>query len=308
MPSEERKRRMNQRDKETSPELRIGEKVETKLARLSNKARKEPECRFSSLFHLMNEELLQECFKELRKKAVPGIDEVTKVSYAENLERNIKELVTELHRKSYRPCPALRKYIPKPGTAKQRPLGILTIEDKLVQRGLVRILECIYEEDFIRDSFGYRPNRSCHDALKALSHTVEKGKTNWIVEVDIKGFFDNLSHEWLEKFLNHRISDKRVIQLIKRFLKAGIIEEGELKRSEIGTPQGGPLSPLLANIYLHYTMDLWFEKKYKKSCKGEARLIRYCDDFLVCFENQEEAEKFYQELAERLKKFNLEMG
>ena len=298
---------MNKRERETSLTLRSEEKVKTKLARISRKAGNEPKFRFTSLFHLINQELLQECFKELRHDAASGIDGVTKASYSENLEENLDKLVSKLHEMRYKPQPVVRKYIPKPGSEKQRPLGIPALEDKLVQLGLVRILEKIYENDFIRDSYGFRPRRSCHDALKALSYTVEKENTNWIVDADIKGFFDNLSHDWLGKFLEHRIGDRRVLQLIKRFLKAGIVENALVEKSDKGTPQGGPLSPLLANIYLHYTLDLWFEKKFRKSCKNRLRLIRYCDDFVVCFENQEEAERFYRELSERLEKFSLEL-
>jgi group II intron reverse transcriptase/maturase len=232
---------------------------------------------------------------------------MTKAAYAEHLEEHLAELVTRLHRMSYIPQPVRRVYIPKPGSDKQRPLGIPAIEDKLVQAGLVRILEQIYEQDFIEDSYGFRPDRSCHDALRALSETVESGKTEWLVEADIKGFFDNVKHDWLMRFLEHRIGDKRVYRMVKRFLKAGVFEEGQVRDSEDGTPQGGVISPLLANVYLHYALDLWFERVFRKGCTGPVRLIRYADDFVVCFATQADAERFRRDLTDRLAKFGLEV-
>jgi group II intron reverse transcriptase/maturase len=255
----------------------------------------------------MNEELLRGCFKRLRNDAAAGIDKMTKEVYAENLDANLSSLIDRLHKMAYIPQPVRRKYIPKPGSAKQRPLGIPCFEDKLVQSGLVRIMESVYEQDFIKDSYGFRPSRSCHNALKALSETVEKNPVNHIVEADIKGFFDNVDQEWLMKFLAHRIEDKRIQRMVKRFLKAGVEEDGSVTVSDEGTPQGGVISPLLANIYLHYGLDLWFEKIYRKSCTGYARLIRYADDFVVCFQQKVDAERFRMELGERLGKFGLEV-
>jgi len=235
---------------------RRGEAVETKLQRIAEKALREPEFQFTSLFHLMNEELLRGCFEGLRKDAASGIDRVTKEEYGRNLATNLQGLVSRLHGMSYRPQPVCRVYIPKPGSSKQRPLGIPALEDKVVQAGLVRILEAVYEADFIADSYGFRPGRGCHDALRALSVTVESGGVHYLVEADIRGFFDNVEHEWLMKFLGHRIGDKRVLRYVKRFLKAGVFELGEIAATEQGTPQGGVISPLLANIYLHYSLDL----------------------------------------------------
>ena len=298
---------MSARGEETLAVHGSGEPVETKLHRIAGKARKEPDFMFTSLYHLMNEELLRECFKRLRKDAAAGIDEMTKDMYAENLDANLSDLIGRLHRMAYIPQPVRRKYIPKPGSAKQRPLGIPCFEDKLVQAGLVRILESVYEQDFINDSYGFRPRRSCHDALKALSEAVENKPINHIVEADIKGFFDNVNQEWLMKFLAHRVEDKRVQRMVKRFLKAGVAEDGSVTVSDAGTPQGGVISPLLANIYLHYALDLWFEKAYRKSCTGVARLIRYADDFVACFQYKQEAERFREELGKRLGKFGLEM-
>ena len=304
---EERKLHMVARCEETSAVHGSGEPVETKLQRIAEKARKEPGFKFTSLYHLMNEELLRGCFKRLRKDAAAGIDEMTKAMYAENLDVNLSDLIDRLHRMAYIPQPVRRVYIPKPGSAKQRPLGIPCLEDKLVEAGLVRILEQVYEQDFINDSYGFRPKRSCHDALKALSETVENKPVNHIVEADIKGFFDKVNQEWLMKFLAHRVEDKRVQRMVKRFLKAGVVEDGNVTVSDEGTPQGGVISPLLANIYLHYALDLWFEKGFRKKCTGYARLIRYADDFVVCFQYKPEAERFREELSKRLGKFGLEV-
>jgi len=295
------------RSEETPPALSSGELVATKLRRIAEKARKEPSFKFTSLYHLMNEELLRGCFQRLRKDAAVGIDNVTKEMYAEDLDANLSSLIGRLHRMAYIPQPVRRKFIPKPGSAKQRPLGIPCLEDKLVQAGLVRILEAVYEQDFIGDSHGFRPGRSCHTALRALSETVESKPVNHIDEADIKGFFDNLKQEWLMKFLEYRIGDKRILRMVKRFLKAGVAEDGTITVSDEGTPQGGVISPLLANIYLHYALDLWFEKVYRKKCTGYARLIRYADDFVVCFQYKMDAGKFSRELRMRLGRFGLEV-
>jgi RNA-directed DNA polymerase len=202
----------------------------------------------------------------------------------------------------------LRVYIPKPGSKKLRPLGIPVLEDKLVQAGLSKILQSIYEQDFIADSYGFRPERNCHGALRALSQTVERQEIDHIVEADIKGFFDNVDQEQLMTFLGHRIADKRILRYIKRFLKAGIQEDGKHRSSDKGTPQGGVISPVLANIYLHYVLDLWFEKRFKQQCRGYARLIRYADDFVVCFEYEADAKRFRTEMEERLMQFHLEIA
>lgn len=298
---------MGARSEETSAVHGSGEPVATKLQRIVEKARKEPGFKFTSLYHLMNEELLRGCFWRLRNDAAAGIDKMTKDMYAENLNANLKDLVDRLHRMAYIPQPVRRRYIPKPGSAKQRPLGIPCFEDKLVQAGFVRIMEAVYEQDFIENSYGFRPSRNCHDALRVLSGAVENNSTNHIVEADIKGFFDNVNQEWLLKFLAHRIGDKRILRMVKRFLKAGVAEDGSVTFSDKGTPQGGVISPLLANIYLHYALDIWFEKVCRKNCRGFARLIRYADDFVVCFQYKAEAERFHAELGKRLGKFGLEV-
>jgi len=252
---EERPSRQQQRSKDTRIMRSNEENVSTKLQRIAKKASADKDCQFTSLYHLMNKELLLECFTQLKGKAASGIDNITKEQYAINLDANLENLVKRLHQMAYKPQPVLRVYIPKPGSQKQRPLGIPAFEDKLVQAGLVKILQAIYEQDFLPDSYGFRLGRSCHDALRALSQTVESQPIHYIVEADIKGFFDNVDQEQLMQFISHRIVDKRILRLIQRFLKAGIQEDGQHKASETGTPQGGVISPLLANIYLHYTLE-----------------------------------------------------
>lgn len=284
------------------------ENVGTKLQRITEKARKDPSCKFTSLFHLMNMELLRGCFDGLRKDAASGIDRVTKEEYGKDLEANLTTLVGRLQMMSYIPQPVRRVYIPKLGSTKQRPLGIPALEDKLVQVGLVRILEAAYERDFIDDSYGFRPGRGCHDALRSLSLEVEGGSIHYIVEADIKGFFDNVQHDWMMEFLSHRIADKRVLRYVKRFLIAGVLEDGVIVATEEGTPQGGIISPMLANIYLHYCLDLWFMRSFARTCEGRARLIRYADDFVVCFQRKCDAKRFRAELDGRLGKFGLEVA
>ena len=307
MPLEERKPHMVAQCEETPTAPRGEESVETKLHRIAEKARKEPSFKFCSLYHLMNDELLRGCFKRLRNDAAAGIDNETKETYAANLDANLSDLIDRLHRMAYIPQAVRRTYIPKPGSDKQRPLGIPCFEDKLVQAGMVRILNAVYEQDFTEDSYGFRPACNCHKALIALSDTVENKPVNHIVEADIKGFFDNVNQEWLMKFLSHRIADKRILRMVKRFLKAGVSEDGSITIPDEGTPQGGVISPLLANIYLHYALDLWFEKVHRKSCTGYARLIRYADDFVACFQTKADADRFRNELGERLGTFNLEV-
>jgi group II intron reverse transcriptase/maturase len=256
----------------------------------------------------MDRELLRGCFWELKDNRASGVDQVTKEQYEERLMENLDDLIGRLHRMAYRPQPVLRVYIPKPGSGKKRPLGIPALEDKLVQAGMSKILQAIYEQDFIEDSYGFRPKRSCHDALRTLSQTIERRGTQYVVEADIKGFFDNVDQDQLMAFLGHRIADKRMLRYIKRFLKAGIQEDGVYRASDKGTPQGGVISPLLANIYLHYTLDLWFQRRFHKTCAGIARLIRYADDFVVCFKHEADAQRFHREMEQRLKAFGLEVA
>lgn len=258
------------------------------------------------LMQYINEETLKAKHKELSGNKATGIDKVTKKEYEENLDNNIVNLVRNMKKFSYRPNAVRRVYIPKANGGK-RPLGIPSYEDKLVQGVMADILTVIYEPIFLDCSYGFRPNRDCHQAIKKLDEVIMRGKTNYIVDADIKGFFNNVNHDWLIKFLEHEIKDKNFIRYIKRFLIAGIMEDGEYYENEVGTPQGGLISPILANVYLHYVLDLWFELYVKVKCKGRCHLIRYADDFVACFELEEEAKWFYQELIERLAKFNLEI-
>lgn len=281
--------------------------METKLARIREISQQKPDEVFTSVGHLLNEEMLLQCHQELDGSKASGIDSVTKAEYAKNLEENIKNLVERLKKKAYRPQPVRRTYIPK-GNGKMRPLGIPAYEDKIVQLGLNKILQAIYESVFLDVSYGFRPGRNCHEALKALNRIIEKGKINHVVEVDIRGFFDHVNHEWLTKFIDHKISDPNIKRLIVRFLKAGVMEEGKRMASDEGTPQGAIISPALANVYLHYVLDLWFEKAIKKNCRGQAEMIRYADDFVCCFQHKDEAEKFLKDIKERLAKFDLEVA
>lgn len=258
------------------------------------------------LMQYINKETLKAKHKELSGNKATGIDKVTKKEYEENLDNNVVNLVRNMKKFSYRPNAVRRVYIPKANGGK-RPLGIPSYEDKLVQGVMADILTVIYEPIFLDCSYGFRSNRDCHQAIKKLDEVIMRGKTNYIVDADIKGFFNNVNHDWLIKFLEHEIKDKNFIRYIKRFLIAGIMEDGEYYESEVGTPQGGLISPILANVYLHYVLDLWFELYVKVKCKGRCHLIRYADDFVACFELEEEAKWFYQELIERLAKFNLEI-
>lgn len=282
--------------------------MRTKLERIARIAKERPKERFTSLVHLINEESLIKAHRQMKAKKAPGIDKITKDKYEENLTENVRGLITRMKRNSYRPQPVLRRYISKMGTTESRPLGIPAHEDKLVQLALKEILEAIYEQDFLNSSYGFRPQRGCHEALKALNYIIEKKGINYIVDVDIKGFFEHLDHRRLMEFLSIRIADPKIKRLVVKFLKAGVMEEDRLLPTPEGTPQGGIISPLLANIYLHYVLDLWFEETVRKRCKGSAYLIRYADDFVCCFQYQEEAYKFYQNLIERLKTFNLEVA
>lgn len=282
--------------------------METKLKRISELAKTNHDMVFTSLAHLLNEENLKQCHHELPSGKATGIYGVTKEEYGIELDENIKGLVERLKKKAYRPVPVKRTYINKTGTKKKRPLGIPDHEDKIVQRAIGKILNAIYENDFLDSSFGFRPNRSCHDALKILNVYTEKRRTNYVVDADIKGFFDDVDHEWMMEFLKHRINDPSLLRIIARFLKGGYMEEGKYFDVDKGTPQGGIISPILANVYLHYVLDLWFERVVRKQCKGQAYIVRYADDFVCCFQYRGDADAFYSTLIKRLEKFNLELA
>jgi group II intron reverse transcriptase/maturase len=274
------------------------------LPLISERARKEPKLQFTSLAHLLNKKFLRECYLELGRDRASGIDGVSWQAYGENLDENLANLVKRMKARRYRPQPAKRVYIPK-NEYEKRPLGLPSLEDKVVQRGMSRILEAIYEQDFLGCSYGFRPNRSCHDALRAVDQIIMKRPVRYVIEADIKGFFDNVSHDWLLKMLEVRIKDPSFLMLIRRFLKAGYIEEGWLVKTEQGTPQGGNLSPMLANIFLHYVLDLWFEKRIKPQMAGQVYLVRYADDFLIMAQKQSDARMIEQTLRDRFKEFSL---
>lgn len=282
--------------------------MQTSLRGIANKANANPKYRFRNLSGMLSEENLIWSWQFLKKRAAPGVDRIDHAEYQENLRENVTDLVGRLKRDSYKAKLVRRKWIPK-GKDKRRPLGIPATEDKLLQTAVTKILESIYEEDFLDCSYGYRPRRGALDAVKKMTSELQFGKYSYVVEADIKGFFNNIDHEWMIKMLEERIDDKPFLKLIRKWLKAGILEEdGEVLRPEAGSPQGGSVSPILSNIYLHYVLDLWVENVVKKRCRGSVKLIRYCDDFVCAFQYKEDAERFYKELGIRLEKFNLELA
>jgi group II intron reverse transcriptase/maturase len=282
--------------------------VQTSLRAIAQKAASQKRHRFRDLFRLLDEEMLKDCWRSIRKDAAYGVDRVSAREYEEHLEENIRALVERLRRKSYRAKLVRRHYIPK-GDGKMRPLGIPATEDKLLQLAVTRILSAIYEQDFLRCSYGYRPNTGALDAVDKLTVKLQFGNYNWVVEADIRGFFDNISHEWMMKMLEERIDDRALLWLIGKWLKAGVLDtNGQVLHPATGTPQGGIISPVLANVYLHYALDLWFQHVVKKHCRGEASLIRYADDFVCAYEDEREAASFYRALGQRLGKFGLELS
>jgi len=283
--------------------------VATDLTRIREKARKEPGLVFTSLYHhIYDVDNLRACYDALEAKKATGVDGVTKEEYGRNLEENLRDLSGRLKRMGYRPGPKRRSYIPKPGSEKGRPLGISNLEDKIVEEAAKRTLEPIYEAVFEDSSYGYRPGRSQHQCLDVLGRMIQQKKVNHVVEADIKSFFDRVNHEWMVKFLRHRIGDERVIRLIIRMLKSGIMEDGLTRATEEGTPQGSILSPLLSNIYLHYVLDLWFSRRVSRQIRGEAYYFRFADDFLACFQYKDDAESFRKRLEDRLEGFGLNLA
>jgi group II intron reverse transcriptase/maturase len=278
-----------------------------RLDRITSRAESHPSEAFNNVFTLLTVELLWYAFRRLKRGKASGVDHVTVEEYEEKLQTNLLDLETRLHRGTYRPQPSLRKEIPK-GNGKTRPLGIATVEDKIVQRAIVMILEPIYEADFHEASYGFRPGRSCHQALATLGQIIATKKVNWISDADIKGFFDNVSHEHLEQLLRQRVSDPRMLALIVRFLKSGVMIDGRREATDDGVPQGACLSPLLANVYLHYVLDQWFENDVKPCLRGQAYLVRYADDFICGFEHESDARAFQSVLSKRLAKFSLEVA
>ena len=283
--------------------------MSTDRIRIGEKARQEPETVFTSLYHHITDvDNLRACYDTLKGNKAIGIDGVTKRAYGEQLEENLADLSQRLKDMAYKPQPKRRTYIPKPGSNKERALAISCFEDKLVELVTKQTLEPIYETMFLDVSHGYRPKRSPHSCLKELGRVIQQEPINQIVEADIKGFFDKVAHEWMLKFLRHRIGDNRVLRLVYRMLRGGIMEAGLVKASKEGTPQGSILSPLLSNVYLHYVLDLWFERKIKRKSRGVSRLFRYADDFVSCHQYRSDALMYIRELKTRLAKFGLEVA
>ena len=277
-----------------------------KLSLISGHARRDPDFQFTSLAHLLNIEYLRDCYKSLNRNKAVGIDNVSWEEYGRNLDENLELLVSRLKRKKYKPIPARRVYIPKSETEK-RPLGISALENKIVERGITWILESIYEQDFLNCSYGFRPRRNSHQALKALNDLIMFQPINHIVEADIKGFFDNVSHEKLMEFMSIRIKDTTLSNLIEKFLKAGYIDDGLLVKPDAGTPQGSILSPMLANIFLHYVLDTWFETTVKSHVRGFCEIVRYADDFVCVVRYADDARRIERGLRNRFNKYGLEL-
>ncbi len=287
------------------PDTEIG-KTWAKLSLISDHARRDHGFQFTSLIHLLNVEFMRDCYNSLNRNKAVGIDEVSWEDYGVNLEKNLEELVSRIRRRSYKPMPAKRVYIPKNETEK-RPLGIPALENKIVERGITWILESIYEQDFLNCSYGFRPERNCHQALKALNDMIMFKPVNHIVEADIKGFFDNVPHHELLDFIRIRIRDTALLELLGRFLKAGYIDDGMLIGTENGTHQGSILSPMLSNIFLHYVLDVWFEKEVKTHTDGFCELIRYADDFICVVQYAGDAKRIEEVLKKRFNRYGLEI-
>jgi group II intron reverse transcriptase/maturase len=278
----------------------------TSLRGIAEKAKADKQHRFRDLYRELNAGFLLSCWPDLNKDAASGVDRVTADEYAKDLHNNIRKLAERLKEKQYRAKLVRRVWIPKEN-GKERPLGIPALEDKLVQLACAKLLTAIHEQDFLDFSYGYRPGRSARHAVQDLTFDLQYGSYGYIVEADVKGFFDHMDHDWLLKMLSLRISDRAFLNLIRKWLKAGILEkDGSIVHPATGTPQGGIVSPVLANVYLHFALDLWFEKVVKPQCRGDARICRYADDWVCAFQLREDAQRFYRELPERLKKFHLE--
>jgi len=280
--------------------------VPNALERVRQAAQRDRQARFTALMHHVDLSRLKAAYYRLKPKAAPGVDGVTWEEYGRNLEDNLEDLHARLHRGGYRPKPTRRTYIPK-ADGRQRPLGIAAVEDKVVQAAVVEVMNAIYEKDFVGFSYGFRPGRSQHDALDALAVGIYRRRVNWVLDADIRGFFDVIDHHWMMRFLEHRIADKRLLRLLRKWLAAGVLEDGKWTKGEVGTPQGATISPLLANIYLHYAYDLWAHAWRKRCAQGDVILVRYADDTIAGFQHQPEAERFLAELRTRLGRFGLEL-
>jgi RNA-directed DNA polymerase len=282
------------------------ESVSPGLDRVRQRARDRKGEKFTALLHHIDAELLRQAYGWLAKDAAAGVDGVTWREYGQVLEPRLAALKDRIHRGAYRALPTRRVYIPKPD-GRQRPLGIAALEDKIVQRAVVEVLNAIWEEDFLGFSYGFRPGRGQHDALDALAYGIDRQRINFILDADIAGFFDTVSHDWLIRFVEHRIADRRMVRLIRKWLKVGVMEEGVVRPGEVGTPQGAVISPLLANLYLHYVLDLWAQQWRQRHAHGDIVMVRYADDIVVGFEHRAEAERFMVDVADRMAQFGLSL-
>jgi group II intron reverse transcriptase/maturase len=293
-------------DQQSTRRAQIRESVSQALDRVRNAARQRKKEKFTALLHHISVETLELAFYALKRKAAPGVDGVTWQEYEADLERRLIDLHGRIHRGAYRPQPSRRTYIPK-ADGRQRPLAIAALDDKIVQGATVMVLNAIYEEDFLGFSYGFRPGRGAHDALDALAAGIAKKKVNYILDADIRSFFDSVSQEWLVRFIEHRIGDKRIIRLIQKWLKAGILEDGAVTVSDRGTGQGSVISPLLANIYLHYVFDLWAERWRRREAAGDMIIVRYADDLVLGFQHENDARRFLDAMRARFEEFALQL-
>jgi RNA-directed DNA polymerase len=291
----------------TRPGHCAGEGVSSALDRVRRAARKDKEVRFTALLHHVTVDRLRSAYEALRRDAAAGVDGVSWQDYGQDLEVNLRDLHARVQRGGYRARPSRRVYIPK-ADGRRRPLGVAAVEDKVLQRAVVEVLNAIYEADFRGFSYGFRPGRSPHDALDALAVAIERKKVNWILDADIHDFFGSLDFGWLEKFLEHRIADRRMLRLIGKWLKAGVIEDGEWSETVQGTAQGASVSPLLANVYLHYVFDLWADRWRRLHARGDVILVRFADDYIAGFQHRDDADRFLADLRDRLAKFSLELA
>ena len=294
-------------NQQSTHRTQIRVRVSQALERVRQAARDRKKERFTALLHHVNLDLLWLSFYALKRDAAPGVDGVTWEDYEADLQSNLADLHDRVHRGAYRALPSRRKYIPKPD-GRQRPLGIAALEDKILQRAVVAVLNAIYEKDFLGFSYGFRPKRGQHDALDALTVGIDRKKVNWILDADIRSFFDTVSHEWLIRFLQHRIGDERILRIIRKWLKAGVLEDGTVTEGEVGTPQGATASPLLANVYLHYVFDLWAQQWRQRYSRGDMVVVRYADDIVLGFQHEIDAKRFLADMRQRLEKFSLSLN
>ena len=291
------------------PSRRGGAGTYAGLERIAQKAKEASRERFTALAHHLTVEYLKETFSLMNRRGAPGVDRVSMAEYGRDLDANLADLVARMKRRAYDAPPVRRVFIPKAGNPdKLRPLGIPAVEDRLLQAAVARLLSAIYEPMFRDSSFGFRPGRSAHDALRRVREAVMGGRVQYVYEVDIRNFFGALQHDWLMRMLELKVGDPWILRLVRKWLKAGVFENGTVTHPTVGSPQGGPLSPVLANVYLHYVLDLWFEKVIRPGLRRTAELVRYADDFLVFFEDEKDAERFAQTLPERLAQFGLEVA